>query len=221
MSEAAPSSWIAGLYAGMADYADAALRSTAEAGEAVGAQLAAALARVQALPDEAAAAVSALTAALDAVLPAGQDPFSAAPLPHAESLSAEPRPNGGIGMTPRPVPRRLTVRPEAFAHFIRARHPHKPAEQCAALTGIPFDSVDKMLARESLPNGRNFLLCIIAYGPELLAAVMPDADERWLAGARILADQAHLESELARVRTAMAENTGRWSFCGISFGGAL
>ncbi|SOR29814.1 conserved protein of unknown function [Methylorubrum extorquens] len=221
MSEAAPSSWFADLYAGVADYADAALRSTAEAGEAMGAQLATALARVQALPEEAAAAVSALTTALDLVLPPGHDPLLAAPRPVAEACPAEPRQDGGIGMTPRPVPRRLTVRPEAFAAFIRARHPHKPAEQCAALTGIPFDSVDKMLKREALPNGRNFLLCIIAYGPELLAVVMPDADERWLAGARILADQAHLESELARVRDAMAENTGRWSFCGISFGGAL
>lgn len=221
MSESAPSSWFADLCAGVADYADAALRSTAEAGEAVGAQLAAALARVQALPDEAAVAVSALTAALDAVLPPGHDPLLAAPRPHAEPCPAAPRPDGGFGVTPRPVPRRLTVRPEAFGQFIRVRHPHKPAEHCAALTGIPFDSVDKMLKRETLPNGRNFLLCIIAYGPELLAAVMPDADERWLAGARILADQALLETELARTRAAIAENTERWSFCGISFGGAL
>jgi len=221
MSEAAPSSWLSDLCAGVADYADAALRSTAEAGEAMGAQLAAALARVQALPEEAAGAVSALTAALDVVLPPGHDPLLAAPLPPAEACAPNPRQDGGIGMTPRHVPRRLTVRPEAFAEFIRARHPHKPAEQCAALTGIPFDSVNKMLVRESLPNGRNFLLCIIAYGPELLAVVMPDADERWLAGARILADQAHLESELARTRAAIEANTGRWAFCGINFGGAL
>ena len=45
--------------------------------------------------------------------------------------------------------------------------------------------------------------------------------QRWLAGARILADQARLEDELARTRAAIAENTGRWAFCGISFGGAL
>ncbi|MEN3213583.1 hypothetical protein PUR23_26675 [Methylorubrum populi] len=221
MSDPAPSTWFADLYAGAAVYADAALRSTAEAGEAVGLQLAAALARVQALPEEAAAAVSALTAALDAVLPAGQDPSPATLAPLAEPSSAELRLDGGFGVTPRSVPRRLTVRPEAFGQFIRARHPHKPAEHCSALTGIPFDSVDKMLKREALPNGRNFLLCVIAYGPELLAAVMPDADERWLAGARILADQVRLEDELARTRAAIAENTGRWSFCGISFGGAL
>ncbi len=221
MSEPAPSSWLADLYAGAAGYADAALRSTTEAGEAVGAGLAVALARVQALPEEAAAAVSALTVALDAVLPAGQDPLLAAPGPLTQPCAAEPRPDGGIGVTPRPVPRRLTVRPEAFGQFIRARHPSKPAEHCAALTGIPFDSVDKMLKRETLPNGRNFLLCIMAYGPDLLAVVMPDADERWLAGARILADQVRLEAELARTRAAIEANTGRWSFCGISFGGAL
>lgn len=221
MSEPAPTSWLSDLYVGVADCAEAAMRSTAEAGEAVGAQLAAALARVQALPEEAAAAVLALTAALDAVLPVGQDPSPAALVPLAEPCPVDPRRDGGIGVTPRPVPRRLTVRPDAFGQFIRARHPHKPAEHCAALTGIPFDSVDKMLKRETLPNGRNFLLCVIAYGPELLAAVMPDADERWLAGARILADQARLEGELARTRAAIAENTGRWAFCGINFGRAL
>lgn len=218
MSDPAPSTWLGELYAGASGYADAALRSTAEAGEAVSLQLAGALARLQALPEEAAAAVSALTAALDALLPADHDPTLA---PLAESCRISAGLDGGVGMTPRRVPRRLTVRPEAFAAFIRSRHPIKPSEQCAALTGIPLDSVDKMLARESLPNGRNFLLCVVAYGPDLLAAVLPDADEQWLAGARILADQTRLEEELARTRAAIEANTGRWSFCGISFGGAL
>ncbi|MGX5773904.1 hypothetical protein [Methylorubrum zatmanii] len=223
MSDGGPASsgWFDSLCAGVTDYADAAMRSTAEAGEALGDQLAGALARLQALPEEAAAAVSALSAALDALMPAGHDPSLAALAPPVPACAGAAGPDGGIGVTPRAVPRRLTVRPEAFAAFIRARHPHKPAEHCAGLTGIPLDSVEKMLVRESLPNGRNFLLCIVAYGPDLLAAVIPEADERWLAGARILADQARLEEELARTRAAIEANAGRWSFCGISFGSAL
>ena len=217
MSEPAPSTWLGELYAGAAGYADAALRSTTEAGEAVSLQLAGALARLQALPEEAAAAVSALTAALDALLPADHDALA----PLSESCGIAAGLDGGVGMTPRRVPRRLTVRPEAFAAFIRARHPIKPGECCALLTGIPIDSVDKMLARETLPNGRNFILCVAAYGPDLLAAVLPDADAQWLAGARILADQTRLEEELARTRAEIEANAGRWSFCGISFGGAL
>lgn len=221
MSEGTPGTWLDGVWAGAADYAGVALQSAAEAGEALGSELAGALARIQALPEEAASAVAALTAALDAVMPSGHMPSLATPGPLPAPCSIEARHEGEIRGTARPVPRRMTVDPGAFGRFIRAQHPHKPAEHCARLTGIPLDSVDKMLTRESLPNGRNFLLCIVAYGPELLAAVLPDADERWLAGARILADQAHLEEELARTRAAMAENTGRWSFCGISFGGAL
>jgi hypothetical protein len=39
-----------------------------------------------------------------------------------------------------------------------------------------------MLRREALPNGRDFLLCVVAYGPALIAAVLLDADARWLTG---------------------------------------
>ncbi|MFG5121847.1 hypothetical protein [Methylorubrum sp. POS3] len=188
-----------------------------EAGDAVAQRFAGALARIRALPDEAVAAVGELTAVIEGLFPEHDAP-PALPAPDSACGTA-PRREGGNLVTPRPVPRRLTVEPAAFAAFIRAQHPSKPAEHCAALTGIPLDSVEKMLRREALPNGRNFLLCVVAYGPALIAAVLPDADARWLTGAQILADQAHLEDELARTQAEMAENAERWTFCGVTFRG--
>lgn len=186
-------------------------------GAELGARLSAAVARIQALPAEAAAAVVELTAAIEGLFPE-HETLPALPAPAAACPAPVGR-EGGIAVTARAVPRRIAVEPAAFAAFLRARHPSKPAEHCAALTGIPVESVDKMLKRESLPNGRNFLLCIVAYGPDLIAAVLPGADERWLLGAQILADQMRLEDELARARAEMTRNAGRWTFCGIGFGG--
>lgn len=265
--------WFGGLKAGVADVTGAALRGTAEAGAALGAQLggaaalipampgipalpslptdrlavqmnaaisrlrempgeagevmahrfAGALARIQALPAEAAAAVGELTAVIDSLFPEHETASPAAEVqtPAAPQPSSVPTVGqaGGIVVTARAVPRRTVVEAAAFGSFIRLQHPSKTAECCSALTTIPVDSVEKMLKRETLPNGRNFLLCIIAYGPNLIAAVLPEADERWLIGAQILADQVRLEDELARAQAEVACNTGRWAFCGITFRG--
>lgn len=195
-----------------------------EAGEAMALRFSGALARIQALPAEAAAAVGELTAVVDSLFPEHE---SASPAPEVPSLAAPESSSlpavgraGGIVVTARAVPRRTVVEPAAFGSFIRLQHPSKTAECCSALTTIPVDSVEKMLKRETLPNGRNFLLCIIAYGPNLIAAVLPEAEERWLIGAQILADQVRLEDELARAQAEMARNAGRWAFCGITFRGA-
>lgn len=188
-----------------------------DAGDAVAQRFAGALIRIRALPDEAIAAVGELTAVIEGLFP-GHDAPPALAAPDS-ACGTVPRREGGNLVTPRPVPRRLSVEPAAFAAFIRAQHPSKPAEHCAAMTGIPLDSVEKMLRREALPNGRNFLLCVVAYGPALIAAVLPNAEERWLTGAQILADQAHLEDELARTEAEMAQNAERWTFCGVTFRG--
>jgi hypothetical protein len=190
-----------------------------EAGEAVTQRFAGALTRIRALPDEAVAAVGELTAVIEGLFPDHDTP-PALPAPDPACGAPEGR-AGKSPVTPRQVPRRLTVEPAAFAAFIRAQHPSKPAEHCAALTGIPLDSVEKMLRREALPNGRNFLLCVVAYGPALIAAVLPDAEARWLTGAQILVDQARLEDELARTQAEMAQNAERWRFCGVTFRGAV
>ena len=216
-------SWFDPIHEAVTGYADAVLESGAEAGAGVMAHLASALARLQALPDEAGAAVADLTGALGALfpdaMPLAPDPRSPAACPDASGQA------GLVSVTlwrdPATPLRRQRIDTAGLARFLREQHPHKPAEHAAARTGVPLDTVLKLLKRETLPVGRTMLAFIVAYGPELLAAVLPDADARWLAGARILADQARLEAELERTRAEMAANANRWSFCGISFGGAV
>lgn len=220
-------SWLDPLQATAAVYARAVLQTGENAGTGAIGLLSEALARIQALPEEAVAAVGELTAAVAVLFP---EAASTAHLliPSADPPSAEPCPGpsgqaGPVRVTMRPKPgppaRRGRIDAAGLARFLRAQHPHKPAEHASVRTGVPLDTVTKILKRETLPVGRTLLAFVVGYGPELLAAVLPDVDERWLEGARILADQARLEEELARTRAAMAINTGRWSFCGVSFGG--
>ncbi|WP_163589817.1 hypothetical protein, partial [Klebsiella pneumoniae] len=70
----------------------------------------------------------------------------------------------------------------AFAAFLRERHPSKPAENAAALTGVPFETCKKLLLRKTLPSGRVLLLFVVAYGPELLRVTLPGAPLVWLEG---------------------------------------
>lgn len=218
--------WYEPLQAAAADYAASAVKRGEEAGAGLMLQLAGALTRLQALPEDAAATISELTGLVIALFP---DDLAHGPIPSHEpdteaACAITDGQAGAIAGTIRPeaggVPRRWQVDPAGLARFLRAQHPVKPAEHAAARTGIPVETVAKLLARETLPVGRTLLAFIVAYGPDLLAAVLPGAEARWLAGARILADQARLEAELERTRAAMAANAGRWSFCGIQFGAA-
>ncbi|GJD92495.1 hypothetical protein BHAOGJBA_6049 [Methylobacterium hispanicum] len=213
--------WLDGLCATLTTYTASAIAAGEAAGAGLAGQLAGALARVQALPDETIGAVAELNAALAALFPADLTAHAVPPSP-AESLAPPGGQAHAIGgaSAPCPLRRRHTVDATGLAHFLRARHPVKTAEHAAALTRLPVDTVAAILRRESLGNGTTLLAFVFAYGPEVLAAVVPDADERWLEGARILADQARLEAELARTRAEAAANAGRWSLCGIGFGGA-
>ena len=218
-------SWLDAIQETVAGYASAALEAGGEAGVSLYDQVAAGLARVQALSAEAAVAVEDLRAGVCLLLES-HDPASgdgpAAPAAGAGSPEAAGQAGAILG-TVRPValPRRFRVDQAAFAAFLRAAHPAKPAEHAAAATGVPIDTVAKILARESLPTGRTLLAFVAAYGPELLRAVLPDAPLVWLEGARIIADQARFAAEQERIRAEAQANAGRWTLCGIPFGGVL
>ncbi|MGY2051709.1 hypothetical protein [Methylobacterium sp. JK268] len=190
-----------------------------EAGSAAADALSEALTRIQDWPAEAWAGLGDLLSGLTALFPE-EAPAAEPPASSAERGGQA----GAIARTARPgtggTRWRGPVDAAGLARFLRERHPSKTAIHVAALSGVPVDTVAKLLAREALPSGRTLLALICVYGPELLAAVLPGANPRWLEGARILADQARLEAELARTRAEMAANTARWSFCGITFGGA-
>ena len=205
-------------------YATAAAEAGEEAGSALSDALGAALARVQALPAEASAAVTDLSAALAALLPELQDEPSGAPAAPAIGAVSTIAPGNvaPLSGTARlgPASLRIEIDQAAFAAFLRERHPSKPAENAAALTGVPFETCKKLLLRKTLPSGRVLLLFVVAYGPELLRVTLPGAPLVWLEGARSLADQARIEAERTRIAAEAKANGGRWSILGIGFGGA-
>lgn len=225
----APSSPAPSWFDGVTDAVAACASSALAVGEAAGAglydQLAGALARVQALPEEAAGAVAELTAAVGALLPGESLPHRppvpalAAPACDAAAGQAAPVPGAIVPAPQAALPRRTQIDPAGLTRFLRARHPERTAESAAAVTRLPVETVAKILARQSLGNGRTLMAFVIGYGPDLLAAVVPNAEARWLEGARILADQARLEAEAARIRAEAEANGGRWTLCGYSFGG--
>ena len=84
----------------------------------------------------------------------------------------------------------------ALESFLRARHPFKTAAHVAADTGCSIEQVRKWLAGAAEPNHSATLRLIAAYGPEFLAAVMPQRFE-WLDEGVRAARRAALKSEIA------------------------
>jgi hypothetical protein len=87
---------------------------------------------------------------------------------------------------------------DAVASHLRAIHPVKTAEHVGAAIGFPPETVRQWLRGASRPNGGAALALVGVYGPELLAAALPDAPG-WLRRALVA----------ERRRTAMDEMR-RW-----------
>lgn len=58
--------------------------------------------------------------------------------------------------------------------FLRARHPVKTATNVAAETGCGVHQVKRWLEGAATPNGEAWVALIAAYGPDFIAAVMPE-----------------------------------------------
>ena len=78
--------------------------------------------------------------------------------------------------------------------FLRSRHPVKPAHQVAERTGLSVDTVSKWFAGETTPNGPAILKLMLAYGPSLLAAVIPSAPE-WILDAADRQEGAAIQAQ--------------------------
>ena len=94
----------------------------------------------------------------------------------------------------------------ALRAFLRKRHPEDTAKAVGRLVGISPHSVDKWLNRASIPSGVALLQLIIAYGPELAVALMPDGPEwlkeAWRSEARkkLTAEMAEMAAKLEQIR---------------------
>ena len=65
---------------------------------------------------------------------------------------------------------------------LREVHPRKPADFVAAEIGISVNTVRKWFSGESTPSAPAVFALINAYGPEFIAAAVPDAPS-WLRSA--------------------------------------
>lgn len=83
--------------------------------------------------------------------------------------------------------------------FLRSRHPVKTAACAAAATGLSEHRVSKWLEHSSAPSGSAIVALTAAYGPEFLAAVMPESCA-WLDESVRAARLARVEEELAELR---------------------
>jgi len=93
---------------------------------------------------------------------------------------------------------------EALRAFLRKRHPHDTAKAVGRLTGISPHSVDKWLNRASIPSGVPLLRLLIAYGPSLAVALLPNGPE-WLKEAYRSEVKEQLRAEMAEMAAKLEQ----------------
>lgn len=89
--------------------------------------------------------------------------------------------------------------PNAVAAHLRRLHPSKTAECVAADIGVPAETVRQWLRGAASPSGPAMLALVGVYGPELLAAALPDAPA-WLRRA-LVAEQRRAAMDEMRALT--------------------
>ena len=92
----------------------------------------------------------------------------------------------------------VTSHQNAVASHLRRIHPTKTAEHVAADIGVPTETVRQWLRGASRPNGGAMLALVGVYGPELLAAALPDAPG-WLKRALVAEQRRAAMDEMRRL----------------------
>lgn len=92
---------------------------------------------------------------------------------------------------------------ERVVAYLRARHPNKTADNVAADTGIPVNTIKTWLNRGSAPDGEGYTKLWVAYGLEFLAA-LPDEPPAWLQQFRRDIEAAHLKAEIAALTSKLS-----------------
>lgn len=94
---------------------------------------------------------------------------------------------------------------ERVTAFLRQRHPAKTADNVAADTGIPVNTIKTWLQRGSAPDADGYTLLWLAYGPDFLAVLVDGRAPKWLVDARRAHEAAALKAEIAALKSKLAE----------------
>ena len=95
------------------------------------------------------------------------------------------------------------VRIKALASYLHRLHPAQTAYEVSARTGISPRTVERWLELGACPSLPHFMALVRAYGPDLLAATLPDQPD-WLLVARKAETRARLNAERARIDEELA-----------------
>jgi hypothetical protein len=89
------------------------------------------------------------------------------------------------------------------AQYLASKYPTKTAEKVAADTGCTVSTVKRWLYSESAPSFECFRKLILAYGPDILAAVLPPTS--WVERARASLHEDKLRADLAAAQKRLAD----------------
>lgn len=93
---------------------------------------------------------------------------------------------------------------ERVSAFLRRMHPTKTADNVAAETGIPVNTVKTWLQRGSAPDAEGYTALWIAYGPEFLEALAGGRSPDWLVQTRRAHEALQLKAEIATLEKKLA-----------------
>ncbi len=94
---------------------------------------------------------------------------------------------------------------ERVSAFLRRRHPSKTADNVAAETGIPVNTVKTWLQRSSAPDADGYTALWLAYGPEFLAAAAAHRSPEWLAQARRAQEAKQLKAQISALEHKLSQ----------------
>lgn len=93
---------------------------------------------------------------------------------------------------------------ERVSAFLRRMHPSKTADNVAAETGVPVNTIKTWLQRGSAPDAEGYTALWIAYGPAFLEALADSRSPDWLKQIRRAHEALQLKAEIAALEKKLA-----------------
>lgn len=94
---------------------------------------------------------------------------------------------------------------ERVSAFLRRRHPSKTADNVAAETGIPVNTIKTWLQRGSAPDAEGYTALWIAYGPDFLDVIAAGRSPEWLTQVRRANEARQLKAQIAALKNKLQE----------------
>lgn len=94
---------------------------------------------------------------------------------------------------------------ERVSMFLRRMHPLKTADNVAAETGIPVNTIKTWLQRGSAPDAEGYTALWVAYGPDFLAAAAANRSPEWLSHVRQTQEAKQLKAQISALEHKLSK----------------